>query len=386
MTHRVLSIVFAGILIACSETQAPRPQAPETPGPSAESEPLETGGAELAAPDPSAEAAPSASSATDPVAIQTRAAAIFGVLPDEGPSASNPLTEEKITLGRMLYYDPRLSKNQDVSCNSCHALDRFGVDGEATSPGHRGQRGDRNSPTVYNAALHVAQFWDGRAADVEEQAKGPVLNPVEMAMPNEESVLVVLNSIPGYPPLFAAAFPEDENPVTFDNMAGAIGAFERRLMTPSRFDAYLEGENTALSDEEVAGLEVFFETGCIQCHVGPTLGGISFQKLGRNEPYPTEDTGRFRVTGVETDRFFFKVPSLRNVAETGPWFHHGAVETLPEAVHLMGRHQLGQDLSGDQVDSIVLFLGSLTGEVDQEYIAQPELPASGPETPAPDPS
>lgn len=364
MMGRVLGLCAAGLLVACGDAPAPKSETTPAAAPETATAPAEP----------------------DPEALHRRASAVFGVLPDEAENANNPVTEEKIALGRMLYYDPRLSKNQDISCNSCHALDGFGVDGEATSPGHQGQRGDRNSPTVYNAALHFSQFWDGRAADVEEQAKGPVLNPVEMAMPDEESVLVVLNSIPGYPPMFAAAFPEDEDPVTFDNMANAIAAFERRLLTPSRFDAYLEGEDSALTPQEVAGLEAFFDTGCIQCHVGPTLGGISFQKIGRNVPYPTEDPGRFQVTGNEPDRFFFKVPSLRNVAETGPWFHNGGVDTLPEAVRLMGKHQLGQELRPDQVEALVVFLGSLTGEVDQVYIALPELPESGPETPAPDPS
>ncbi len=367
MIVRVLCVVGAGAVLACGDAPAPAP--------------------EPAAPErASVEAPVTEPPGPDRAALRTRANAIFGVLPDEAKSASNPVSEEKITLGRILYYEPRLSRDHDVSCNSCHPLDRFGADGEATSRGHRGQRGERNAPTVYNAALHVAQCWDGRAADVEELAKRSVLNPVEMVVPNEASVPEVLKSIPGYVPLFAAAFPDDEDPITTDNMARAIGAFERRLLTPSRFDAFLEGEDTALNDAEVEGLDAFFSAGCIQCHVGPTLGGISFQKLGRNEPYPTDDAGRFLVTGKEANRFFFKVPSLRNVAETGPWFHDGGVAGLPEAVHLMGRHQLGVDLSPDQVASIVAFLGSLTGEVDQVYIEQPRLPGSGPDTPAPDPS
>jgi cytochrome c peroxidase len=173
--------------------------------------------------------------------LSERAGAIFGTLPDTAPNPANPTSAAKVDLGRMLYYDPRLSKNHDISCNSCHQLDRFGVDGEATSPGHKGQRGDRNSPTSLNAALHVAQFWDGRAADVEEQAKGPVLNPVEMALPDATSVEQTLRSIPGYGPLFAQAFPDDADPISFDHMALAIAAFERGLLTPSPFDAFLAG-------------------------------------------------------------------------------------------------------------------------------------------------
>jgi cytochrome c peroxidase len=175
----------------------------------------------------------------DREAVQTRAQAVFAPLPDEVANPENPVTDAKVVLGRTLYFDPRLSKNHDISCNSCHPLGRFGADGESTSPGHRGQRGGRNSPTVYNAAVHLAQFWDGRAADVEAQAKGPILNPIEMAMPSEAAVLDVLDSIPGYAPLFAAAFPDTAEPITYDNLARAIGAFERRLLTPTRFDAFL---------------------------------------------------------------------------------------------------------------------------------------------------
>ncbi len=333
------------------------------------------------------EAVAAEEAATSPrSATRERAALIFGTLPDEVPNPLNPLSEEKIALGRMLFFDARLSKNHDVSCNSCHDLTRFGVDGEPTSAGHRGQRGDRNSPTVYNAALHIAQFWDGRAADVEEQARGPVLNPVEMAMPSEEATVAVLRSIPGYEPLFRAAFPDAVDPISYDNMAGAIGAFERRLMTPSRFDAFLDGQDEALTDQEGAGLALFMDVGCIACHNGPALGGRAYQKLGGVRPYPTEDPGRFNVTGNESDRGVFKVPSLRNVAETGPYFHDGSVGSVRQAIRLMADHQLGRTLSQEEVAALAAFLASLTGSLDQEYIAAPELPANGPDTPAPDPT
>ncbi len=321
-----------------------------------------------------------------PAELAGRAQAIFGVLPEEASSASNPVTPEKIELGRMLYYDTRLSKNHDVACNSCHPLDRHGVDGEPTSPGHRGQRGDRNSPTVYNAALHRSQFWDGRARDVEEQAKGPVLNPIEMAMPSEARAVEVLRSIPGYALLFAEAFPGDPDPVTYDNMARAIGAFERRLLTPSRFDDFMAGQLDALSERERAGLALFIEVGCISCHNGVAVGGGLFQKLGAVKPYATEDPGRFGVTGDEKDRGVFKVPSLRNVAHTGPYFHDGSIASLDEVVRIMAAHQLGRELDADPVGAIEAFLKSLTGRVDAGYVARPELPASGPDTPPPDPS
>jgi cytochrome c peroxidase len=342
---------------------------------------------QAAAPEPAPAAEPAAPPAPDPAiaALREKARGIFGVLPSEAPNPSNPSTPEKVALGRMLFFENRITLSQQLSCNTCHRLDNYGVDGEPTSPGHKGQRGDRNSPTVYNAALHVAQFWDGRAPDVEEQAKGPVLNPVEMAMPAEPEVLLVLKSIPGYLPLFAAAFPESAaDPITFDNMAKAIGAFERGLLTPAPFDAFLEGDDAALSAEQRAGLETFVATGCITCHNGAPVGGLMVQKLGLVEPYPTEDTGRHKLTGNEADRFVFKVPSLRNVAKTGPWFHDGSVASLDDAIRLMAKHQLGKTLSDAEVASIRAFLDSLTGEVDANYTAPPTLPESGPDTPGPD--
>jgi cytochrome c peroxidase len=313
------------------------------------------------------------------------AAGLFEGLPASAPNPDNPQSPAKEDLGRMLYYDARLSKNQDISCNSCHPLDAFGADGEVTSPGHRGARGDRNSPTVYNAALHIAQFWDGREPDVEAQAKGPVLNPVEMAAPSAEYVVAVLKSIPGYAPAFRAAFPQDSDPISYDNMARAIGAFERNLITPSRFDRFLAGDAAALDSAEKRGLATFLAVGCNSCHTRATLGGQLYRKLGFIFPYETEDVGRENVTGAAEDRHVFKVPSLRNVAKTGPYFHDGSIATLEEVVPIMGYHQLGQKLSDEQVSDIVAFLGSLTGAVDADYVARPVLPRNGPDTPAPDP-
>lgn len=317
--------------------------------------------------------------------LQARAKQIFGTLPAEAVSEKNPVTEEKVKLGRMLYYDERFSLSQTISCNTCHQLDRYGVDNEPTSPGHKGQRGDRNSPTSYNAAFHVAQFWDGRAADVEEQAKGPVLNPVEMAMPSEAYVLRVIESIPGYTPLFQAAFPGEAKPINYDNFAKAVGAFERRLVTKDRFDAFQNGDASALTPAEQKGLATFMEVGCTTCHMGATLGGQMYQKLGLVKPYPTTDKGRAAVTKNAADEHFFKVPSLRNVAMTGPYFHDGKVATLDQAVRIMAEHQLGRTLTDEQAASIVAFLGALTGEIPKAYVARPELPASGPTTPKPQP-
>jgi len=311
---------------------------------------------------------------------------MFPPLPATMEAESNPITPAKVELGRKLYYDERLSKNHDVACNTCHLLDSYGVDGLPTSTGHKDQVGGRNAPTVYNAAGHISQFWDGRSPDVEDQAKGPPLNPIEMAMVDEAAVVTVLESIPGYVSLFAVAFPDEQDPVTFDNMAKAIGAFERGLVTPSRFDDYLAGNDDALSETEKAGLTAFLDAGCGSCHSGQYLGGNMYQKLGLVKPWNKDaDQGRFDVTGVEGDRQVFKVPSLRNIAETGPYFHDGSVATLEEAVRLMVEYEMGIPVDESQISSILAFLTSLTGEVDVAYIARPELPESSATTPAPDP-
>jgi len=360
----LLTVAFLTALAGCSQEQEATPEI------------------DRSAPAETAAAAPESPNAD----LRERAKSALGTLPVEALSESNPITDDKVELGRVLYFDPRFSKNQDISCNTCHDLADFGVDGTPTSTGHKGQVGDRNAPTVYNAALHVAQFWDGRAADVEEQAKGPVLNPVEMAMPGEAAVIEVLKSVPGYEPLFAAAFPGEENPITYDNMARAIGAFERGLITNDRLDEFLEGDDSALSADERAGLAEFMDAGCITCHMGPTIGGTLYRKIGLVNPYETEDLGRFKVTQDEADRYVFKVPSLRNVAGTEPYFHDGSIASLPEAIRLMGHHQLGIELTDAQVASIAAFLGALNGTIDPDYIAPPALPESGSETPPPDPS
>ncbi len=311
----------------------------------------------------------------------------YPVLPARFESEQNPITEPKVTLGRMLFFEPRLSKNHDVSCNSCHDLANYGVDGRRFSEGHKKQLGGRNSPTVYNAGGHVAQFWDGRAPTIEEQAKGPILNPVEMAMPSEKRVIETLKSIPGYVEAFKVAFPKDAAPITYDNMAKAIGAFERQLVTPSRFDKFRAGDEGALTASEKAGFAKFIKLGCPTCHVGPAVGGTTFQKLGLVKPYPDQtDLGRFQVTKSDGDKMYFRVPSLRNVEKTAPYFHNGSLATLPVVVRTMASHQLGVELTDPEVEILVAFLGSLTGELPRDYIKAPELPPSGPKTPKPDPS
>ncbi len=283
------------------------------------------------------------------------------------PLPASIIDEEKnaalIKLGKMLYMDPRLSVNDKISCNSCHALNNYGVDNEPTSPGHEGKRGGRNSPTTMNAALHIDQFWDGRANDVEEQALGPILNPVEMGMPNKGAVVQKIKAIDEYKTLFAEAFSQEAYPFNYNNIGVAIGAFERTLLTPSRFDDFLNGDEDALNKNEKRGLKKFMRMGCTNCHNGVAIGGNSYKKIGLVEPYETEDMGRYEVTGLESDKKAFKVPSLRNIAKTAPYFHDGSVETLDEAIKLMAKHQLGRDHVGHgMIRDIKAFLGSLTGK------------------------
>jgi cytochrome c peroxidase len=319
------------------------------------------------------------------VAIDPAYLKMFQPLPESVPSEANQFTDEKVALGRMLYYEPRLSKAQDISCNTCHLLDKYGVDGEPTSDGHQGRKGTRNSPTVYNAAGHFVQFWDGRAADIEGQAKGPVTNPVEMAMPSEKRVVAVLKSMPEYVDAFRKAFPAEKDPVTYENMAKAIGAFERKLVTPSRWDRFLKGDAQALTNEEKAGFNTFIEAGCQVCHWGAYLGGNQYQKLGVAKSWPdATDEGRAAVTKNEADRMVFKVPGLRNIAETKPYYHDGKTETLEEAVSRMGEYQLGRRLEESQVRSIISWLRALTGEIPVEYIKEPVLPKSTNRTPKPE--
>lgn len=326
-------------------------------------------------------------------ALQGRAKSLFAPLPEVMESPKHKLTPEKIELGHQLYFDTRLSRGQELSCASCHDLNGYGIDTrpeaieKGRSFGHRKQFGERNSPSTYNAALHIAQFWDGRAEDVEEQAKGPILNPVEMTMGDEKSVVAVLESIPGYAPLFEAAFPGAKPAITYDNMAEAIGAYERTLVTPGRFDKFLQGDTSALGPEELRGLAAFIDTGCIACHQGAAVGGGMYHKLGLIKPLPTRDVGRAAVTKNDADKNFFKVPSLRNVAKTAPYFHDGSIKTLPEAVAIMAEYQTASGkLPEEKVKQIVTFLESLTGDLPTAKIGKPQLPPNGPKTPAGDPN
>lgn len=307
--------------------------------------------------------------------LQTKAKTFFGQLPEVAENPKNPITPEKIELGKTLYFDPILSKNKTQSCNTCHDLATYGVDNKQFSPGDgKGTMGGRNAPTTLNAALHVAQFWDGRAPDVEAQAGGPVLNPVEMGMGNEKEAIARITADPKYKDLFAKAFPDSKDPISWDNLTKAIAAFERKLITPSKFDDYLAGNDTILNTQEKNGLKLFIERGCIACHTGPALGGGTFQKFGVYGDYWKEtksakvDEGKSAVSKKAEEKNFFKVPSLRNITKTYPYFHDGSIADIKEAVRIMGKLQLNQELKPEEINDIVAFFETLTGTVPPEYM------------------
>jgi len=296
--------------------------------------------------------------------VLDKAKNIFTVLPDKMPGSEND-TPDRITLGKKLYLEDRLSLNDDVSCNFCNDIQgEAGVDNLPVSEGTTGENGTRNSNTVLNSGFQFLQFWDGRAKDLKEQAGGPILNPVEMAMPDSESVAKKVKGIDEYKPLFEKSFGAGDDKITFENITEAIAAFERTLITHDRFDDFLKGNLRSLSVEEVEGLNLFISKSCITCHTGPLLGGNMFQKSGLVKPYENqEDLGRFDVTKNEVDKFMFKVPTLRNVALTAPFMHDGGVETLEETVKLMADIQLNQQLTDVEIKKITAFLNSLSDKI-----------------------
>jgi cytochrome c peroxidase len=326
--------------------------------------------------------ATSSALAADP-ALRDDALALFEPIPLSPDPAPDPAAVE---LGKALFFEPRLSEGHNISCNSCHNLGTGGVDLAPVSLGHRWQKGGRNSPTVLNATYNTAQFWDGRAADLTEQAGGPMINPVEMGS-TAEHVIEQLKGIPGYLPLFTAAFPGDADPLTFPNTEAAIAAFEQTLITPNApFDRFLRGDDTAMTAAQQDGLRAFMDQGCAACHNGVNLGGNSYQPFGLVEKpdwsiLPPGDKGRFEVTRAEEDAYVFKVPTLRNIAITPPYFHSGSVWDLNLAVGVMGSAQMGTALDPDQEASIVAFLDSLTGDMPQ--VVYPTLPPSTADTPRP---
>lgn len=321
--------------------------------------------------------------------LMAEAQDLFEPIPTAPPEIEgNPATPEKVELGRMLYFDPRLSESHTISCNSCHVVGLGGVDMLETSVGHRWQRGGRNAPTVLNSVFNTAQFWDGRAKDLADQAGGPMVNPVEMAS-SREHVVEQLNGIPGYVTEFKRAYPDLPDPVTLDNATRAIEVFEATLITPDApFDRFLNGDGDALTDQQKQGLRLFIDSGCASCHNGINVGGGMYAPFGVVEKpgadfLPPADKGRFEVTKSVDDEYVYKVPTLRNIALTPPYFHTGKSWDLRQAVAVMGTTQLGAQLTGDEVDLITAFLNTLTG--DQPKVEYPILPPSVATTPRPKP-
>lgn len=312
-----------------------------------------------------------------PQDIQRLAQKKFTPLPEVADNPLNPITPEKIALGKMLYYDVRLSKNQNQSCNTCHNLKTFGVDNLATSSGDAGENGTRNSPTVINAAYHFTQFWDGRVATLEEQSIMPILNPIEMGIPNEQFLIDRLSKIELYRTKFKEAFPTDKKPLNFKNIANAIAVFERILITQTRFDDFLKGDKNQLNEQEIRGLSLFLNRGCVVCHNGDNLGGNIFQKFGVHDDYwkytksKEIDLGRYEITKNEGDKYVFKVPSLRNITKTAPYFHDGSVATLKEAIQIMTKINVGAEFKDHEINDIIAFLGTLTGNLPHEVTEFP---------------
>lgn len=324
----------------------------------------------------------------DVESLRSRALALFKPIPEkleEIPYKNVKLTKELVELGKFLYFDPRLSSSHLISCNTCHNLSLGGTDNIETSIGHGWQKGPRNAPTVYNAVFHTAQFWDGRAKDLMEQAKGPIQASVEMNN-TPERVIATLKSIPQYVEMFKKAFPNEKDPITFDNVAKAIEAFEATLLTPnSRFDKFLKGDNKALTKDELEGLQIFMDKGCASCHNGIGLGGTSYAPFGlAKKPDPNllaGDRGRYQVTKSPSDDYLFKVPSLRNIELTYPYFHSGKIWSLEDAVAIMGDVQFNMKLTNEEVKKVTAFLRTLTGE--RPVITAPLLPPSTDNTPKP---
>ena len=321
--------------------------------------------------------------------LLTKARQAFQPIPTAPPELpGNPSSPAKVELGKMLYFDPRLSASHAISCNSCHNLGLGGADAEPTSLGHRWQHGGRNAPTVFNSAFNKAQFWDGRAKDLEQQASGPIVNPIEMASP-EAHVAEQLKGIPGYREAFERAFPGESSPITLGNVQKAIAAFEATLITPNApLDRFLRGDPNALSPTQKEGLALFIDRGCASCHNGINVGGGMYAPFGVVEKpgadiLPPTDKGRFTVTKTVSDEYVFKVPTLRNIRLTAPYFHSGQAWDLGQAVAVMGASQLGTQLSPDEVSKITAFLDGLTG--DQPKVTYPELPPSVASTPQPQP-
>jgi cytochrome c peroxidase len=350
---------------------------------------LVTGCDKRSAPPPPQQESPVAKSGAAETAPKTRPfdpgqLAVFAPLPESIERPDNLLSADKVALGRMLWFDPRLSKGQDVSCNTCHDVTNAGADDLPVSVGTKKTKGKRNAPTIFNAAGAFAQGWDARWSLIEEAVVPHAAEPSVMAA-DEKRLLDTVSSIPVYVAAFKKAFPEAKGALTADTLSKAIGAYTRKLLTPARWDKFLAGDQSTLTDDEKAGLGVFMDANCTTCHAGKYVGAVQNQKLGIAKPWPTStDTGRFEVTKQEVDRFVFKVPTLRNVTKTAPYLHDGSISHLDEVTKLMSRHQVGKELTDAQARSILTFLGALTGEPPKDLVTKPDLPPSGPKTPKPD--
>lgn len=321
-----------------------------------------------------------AESVDDDLAKQAKQ--VFGQLPKVIESDKNPVTPEKVKLGKILFYETRISSDGTVSCSKCHPFSLYGADGLPKAIGNQCKINQRNSPTVLNAAGQISAHWIGNRTGVEDQAKQSVTGPASFGMPSYAAVEEKLREITGYGPLFKEAFPGDANAVTIDNFAKAIGAFERTLVTTSPFDAFLAGNQQAMNEREKKGLKTFMDVGCSGCHSGVYVGGQMYVKFGLVDSYwkytksDPIDEGKFTVTGYESEKYFFKVPVLRNVAKTSPYFHDGSVGSLERAEWIMGKIQIGRELSKEELGDINAFLKSLTGEIPRDALIVPLLPSN----------
>ena len=310
-----------------------------------------------------------------------KATQIFGPLPRVIVSEKNPVTPEKVELGRILFYETRISVDGTINCAKCHPIGLYAADGLRKAVGNHCKINPRNSPTLFNAAGQISAHWIGNRTDVEDQARQSVIGPPSFGMPSYETVESRLRNIKGYTDLFKKAFPGQNDPITVDNFGKAVGAFERTLVTPSPFDAFLAGSKEAVNEEEKRGLKTFIEVGCDMCHSGASVGGQMYQKFGLMEPYwkytrsEEIDEGRYTVTKKEMDKYVFKVPMLRNVAKTSPYFHDGSVDTLEDAERIMAKIQLGKDLTKSQLEDIASFLKSLSGRIPEDALRIPLLPS-----------
>ncbi len=317
----------------------------------------------------------------DLTGLLEQAREIFKPLSKDMGTTEFPITEARAALGRMLFFDPRITIDANVACATCHQPALYGTDALPKSIGVQQRPHPRNAPTVLNAALSITH-WRGDRENVEDQVIKALTSPISGGHPTEKAAADRVARIPGYVPAFKAAFPHDANPVTARNIAKAIGAYERTLVTPAPFDAYLAGNVQALSSAAEDGLQKFIETGCAACHQGVGVGGAMYTKFGLGEEYwkatgsQLIDKGRIDVTNNPGDLYVFRVPSLRNVAMTPPYFHDGSVANLPDAVTVMARVQLGMDLSDVDTRAIVTFLESLTGALPETFRASPVLPSS----------